>query len=378
MARCFLSYSEAYRPVMEVIRRLLEVLEFQVDVFDGPDLDRPPITVAQQRIAAADCVILLLGPLTNDVNKQDAEPAHWPAEEGVWAVSRDKPKPVALILHPGTRVPESLRILQTPARFNFWDSADVLKNIHHVVKHLLDLKRRVDLPPGDQPFLYTKAIIRHKIHRDGTQLVDVYHEAVARQEWSRFHHELDTGMDKRQGARVQLVSPDSFDIEATLNPGRHDVTLQFERITDQAIPYFVNVNPPLLPGERLGYRREFTIKNSFPLTRGELMEMAAEEGFPDLYKVDGRLYYGEVWDVLHDMESVSLSIHFPRKFPVRSKRAFAFSINSKTVNALETERCNSSDCLTLEEPPDGDRVLSLVVRRPIINHQYVILYEPSA
>jgi hypothetical protein len=38
MAVCFLSYSECYRPVMETVRRLLETLEFQVDVFDGPDL----------------------------------------------------------------------------------------------------------------------------------------------------------------------------------------------------------------------------------------------------------------------------------------------------------------------------------------------------
>jgi hypothetical protein len=62
MAVCFLSYSECYRPVMETVRRLLETLEFQVDVFDGPDLGRPPINVIQQRIVAADCVVLLLGP----------------------------------------------------------------------------------------------------------------------------------------------------------------------------------------------------------------------------------------------------------------------------------------------------------------------------
>jgi hypothetical protein len=377
MARCFVSYSESYRPLMELVKRLLETLEFQVDVSDGPDLDRPAVTVAQQRIAAADCVVLLLGPKNSENNRADVEPAHWPAEEGVWAISRDKPKPLAMVLHPGTRVPESLRIMQTPVRFDFWDQTAILNNVHHLVKHLLDLKRRVDLPPGDQPFIYTKATVRHKIQRDKTQLIDVYHEAVPRQEWSRFHHALDTGMDRRSSARVELVSPDAYDIEATLNPGRHQVKLQFDEITERSVAYFVDVDPPLLPGERLGYRREFVIKSIFPVTRDELLEMAAQEGFPDLYKADGRVYYGELYDVFYDMESVLISIQFPRRFPLRAKRALAYSINTKTLNVVETERCNSPECLTLEEPPDGDRILTLAIRRPIINHQYALLYEPA-
>ncbi len=378
MAKCFLSYSEAYRPVMEIIRRLLEALEFQVDIFDGPDLDRPPASVFQQRIAAADCMVLLLGPLKSEIGTQDAEPAPWPAEEGVYAAGREKPIPVGMIIHPGTRVPETLRNLQTPARFNFWDSADLLRNMHHIVKHLLDLKRRVDLPPGDQPFLYTKAIARNKIQRGGTLVVDVYHEVVARQQCPRFHHALDTGMDKRADALIRLVADDAYDIQASLNPGRHNVSIEFDKITDKEIAYFVNVDPPLLPGERLGYRREFEINNLLPLTRADLLKISEEANFPDLYKLDGRIYYGDIYDVLYDMESIIVAIHFPRKVAIRSKRAFAFSTISKTVNVLETERCNSSNCLSLDEAPDSsDRILVLTVRRPIINHQYVLLYEPE-
>jgi hypothetical protein len=182
MAKCFLSYSNAYRPLMETIRRLLECLEFHVDVFDGPDLDQPPTAVFQQRIAAADCMVLLLGPSERETRDDNSEPAHWPAEEGLYAIGRDKPMPIAIILHPGTRVPGLLRSLQTPARFDFWDSDDQLRNIDHVVKHLLDLKRRVDLPPGDQPYFYTKAICRNRIQRKGMVVVEVYHEVVARQE----------------------------------------------------------------------------------------------------------------------------------------------------------------------------------------------------
>lgn len=361
---------------METIRRLLETLEFQVDVFDGPDLERPPVSIFQQRIAAADCMVLLLGP--RDPGGKDAEPAHWPAEEGVYAAGREKPIPLALILHPGTRVPDMIRNLQTPARFDFWDPADLLRNIHHVVKHLLDLKRRVDLPPGDQPLLYTKAIARNRIQRGGTLVVDVYHEVVARQECPRFHHAVDTGMDKRASASISLVAEDAYDIQATLNPGRHDVSIEFENVTEREIAYYVNVDPPLLPGERLGYRREFEINNNFPLSGADLRKMAEENGFPSLYKIDGRIYYGDVYDVLYDMEMIVVAIHFPRRVTLRSKRAFAFSMTSKTVNVLETERCNSSDCLALDEAPESpERVLTLTVRRPIINHEYVLLYEPA-
>jgi hypothetical protein len=107
--------------------------------------------------------------------------------------------------------------------------------------------------------------------------------------------------------------------------------------------------------------------------------MAEEEGFPDLYKVDGRIYYGDVWSVLYDMESIELAIHFPRKVVLASKRALVFSMISKTIHPMETERCNSPGCLNLNEAPErDDRVLSLTVRRPIINHEYVLLYEPGA
>jgi hypothetical protein len=377
MAKCFLSYSEAYRPVMETIRRLLDTLEFQVDVFDGPDLERPPASVFQQRIATADCMVLVLGPPRQEPAGQDAEPAHWPAEEGVYAVGRERPIPLALILHPGTRIPSMISNIQTPARFDFWDPQDLLRHIHHIVKHLLDLKRRVNLPPGDQPFLYTKAIVRNRIQRGGTLVIDAYHEVVARQECPRFHHALDTGMDKRASAVVKLTTPDAYDIQATLNPGRHAVSIEFQEITDKEIPYYVNVNPPLLPGERLGYRREFEINNNYPLSKIDLLKAAEEEGFPNLYKLDGRIYYGEVYDVIYDMEIITVAIHFPRRVNLLSKRAFAFSMSSKTLNPLETERC-SSDCLTLDEAPDSsERILALTVRRPIINHQYVLLYEPS-
>lgn len=70
------------------------------------------------------------------------------------------------------------------------------------------------------------------------------------------------------------------------------MALEFEQGTDREIPYFVTMDPPLLPGERFGYRHEFTVNNFFPLSRSELARMADEEGFPEQYKVDGRIAAG--------------------------------------------------------------------------------------
>jgi hypothetical protein len=375
MLRCFLSYNGSYKPTMEIIRRLLETLEFQVDVSDSPDLDRPPASIVQQRISSADCLVLLLGPAQREPAGNQSEPAPWPVEEGLFAASR--PIPLALILHPGTRVPNMIGGQQTPARFDFWDQVDLVNNIHHVVKHLLDLKRRVDLPPGDQPFLYTRAIYRNRIQRDGTVINDIYHEAVARQECSRFHHYLDTGMDHRPCATISLASADAFEVQATLNPGRHDVSIQFQEITPRQIPYVINVEPPLLPGERLGYHREFEVNCEYPLTRQALLNMASEEGFPSLYKMDGKVFYGDVYDVTDEMESFTLAFHFPRKIRLLSWRALAFSMTLKVVNVLETERCNAS-FLSLEESPESpEKILSLQIRRPLVNHNYALLYEPG-
>ena len=102
MAKCFLSYSHSYRDAMQAIRRLLETLEFQVDVFDGPDLQRPPFSVFQQRIDSADCIVLLLGPKESQSEGNDLEPAEWPSMEAVYALGKEKP--LAVIVHPGTRM----------------------------------------------------------------------------------------------------------------------------------------------------------------------------------------------------------------------------------------------------------------------------------
>ena len=78
------------------------------------------------------------------------------------------------------------------------------------------------------------------------------------------------------------------------------------------------------------------------------------------------------------MDSIHVAMPVPRKTSLRSKRALAITLPLRSVNALETERCNGSDCLILDEGVDsGERILCLQVRRPLMNHQYIVLYEPG-
>jgi len=44
-----------------------------------------------------------------------------------------------------------------------------------------------------------------------------------------------------------------------------------------------------------------------------------------------------VWGVLYEMDSIKVSMHFPRKVAIRSKRALALTLPLKVTNVLETE-----------------------------------------
>jgi len=368
MPKCFLSYGSAYRHLVEPVRRLLQVLEFEVDLSDEPDLERTSANIVQSRIAAADAVVVLLGPAEPNSN----EPSRWPNEECIYALTLKKP--LAILRHLHTRLPELAADLQTPAVFDFWEPASFQNSVHHVVKHLQDLRRQFDLPPGNQLFVFTKGVIRNRIQRS-TLLVQFYHEAVVRQAWDSFYHAIDTGLDHSEGASIRLLS-DEVEIDAPLGGELHRPVLRFGKRTPREIEYFVDVKPGLAAGEKYGYRREFELQNWFPLTKAELVARAAQEGFPELFRQDGRLYYGDCYDVISEMDNILLVFHLPWKVKVAGLRALALPSGGKQINKGETDRCNTREALRLEENAhDGERILSLEVRRPLVNHSYALLYE---
>lgn len=373
MPKVFLSYSSAYGHLLEPFRRLLQVLEFEVDVFDETDINRPPAHIVQSRLGAADAVVVLLGPGEQPIAPgSPADASRWPHEECILAVTLKKP--TAIILHYGTRLPQLAENLQTPAVFDFWDPSSFLRSAPNVVKHLQDLRRQFDLPPGSHPFVFTKSVVRNRIQRSSLY-VQIYHEAVVRQPWDSFHHSIDTGLDKSEDAVVQLLSED-VEIDAPIGGSLHRPEIVFGKRTDKEIEYFVNLRPGLSAGEKFGYRREFELQNWLPLTRADLEERAGKVGFPPQFRQDGRLYYGDTWDALYEMDSITLIFHFPWRVKLAGHRALALTYGTHHVNREETERCNTRQALWVEEEPQsGERILTLSVRRPVINHSYVLLYE---
>ena len=68
-----------------------------------------------------------------------------------------------------------------------------------------------------------------------------------------------------------------------------------------------------------------------------------------------------------------------RKTTIRSKRALAYSIASRTVNTVETEKMQlrrmSRASKKVRTSESG--LYPFAIRRPLMNHQYVLLYEPD-
>lgn len=371
MAKCFLSYSSGYEHLKEPFRRLLEVIGFDsVDVFDGPDFSRVS-AIVEQKIQNADAVVVLYGPSRRpQENQESVEGANWPTQEALYAFSIRKPS--VLIVHNGTHIPELIADQQTAARFDFWAPQTFLDNVHHIAKFLMDLKRTVDLPPGTQPYLFKKAIMRNRIQDKHTLRVDVFHEVVARQPCSRFHHALDTE-DKTPEAHFQM---DNFKYEVeggVLGSDVHRVELRIDETEANRIDYFIEVTPALRQGEVFWYRRSFIVNNRFPLNQAEIAARSAQPGYPRIY---GKHFYGDAYDVIYDMDSITAAIHFPRSVRIRNSQVLVVQHKTRQENATEIERCQEMLVLK-EDVMNPERILELNVTRPLINHSYYLLYEPE-
>jgi hypothetical protein len=354
-------------------KRLLEAVGFEADVFDEANSSRPAAAIVHARIVAADAVLVLLGPNERTEPRVPSEPSRWPHEECILAKTLSKP--LAIIHHPGTRLPEMVAHAHTPASFDFWDADSFREQCGKVVKHLIDLRQQFEIPPGTQPFVFTKGVIRNRIQ--GKSLItQIYHEVWARQAWDgAFHHMLDMGLDKSKSAAIELLSED-VELEVLLGSGVHQISLNWGDVVQHGREYLINVSPGLGAGGKLGYRRGFELRNYFPTTLAQLEERSKEAGFPTLYKQDGKVYYGDVYDVMFEMDSITVAIHFPRSCSIKAVRALAFSLDTRHVNSEETARCSSSEMLRLDDAVDaGERVASLTVRRPLINYSYALLYE---
>jgi hypothetical protein len=355
---------------------LLEVLDFQVTVFDGPD-QRPPSTVIHNEIDNADCIIVLLGPdLTKTAETSNTEPAPWPYEEAVYALA--KGKPLALLVHPGTRVPGMLEGYQTPARFDFGDETSYADNVHNVVKHLLDTKRRLEIPPGDLPYYYARVALRNHVDRRGHLTRDIFHHVVARQPWSVLHHSIDTNPDRSPSAHITFISRDDVELEATMGSSGHNIAIEWGESSQHEQPYLVRIQPPVPAGGHIAYRRRVELENYFPLTGDALRERSAEPGFPKAFYHRGVAYYGMSFEVRAEMEALTMAMTFPASVEIRSSRAVAVVDSVQEINEEETMRIGPGDGLAMTRSEElGDTTIELNVTRPLTGHGYLLLYQPS-
>lgn len=370
---CFLCYCEAYRAAMERVRSLLRVLDFDVTVFDAPD-QRPPQEVIDSEIEQADLVVVLLGPDFR-LDGDPSQPAGFPHEEAVIASAKNKR--IALIVHPGTRIPHMLEAYQTPARFDFLDAGSYADNAHHIVKHLLDAKRGFDIAPGDSPYYFQRASFKFRIHRRGYIEHDVYHQVVARQLWSDLRHAVDTGPDRTESARL-VVNKDDVELAATMGATGHALDISWSDANQHEQWYVVTFSPPIPPGGQVGYRRMFELDNFFPLTAQALASRAAEPGFPAMFRQANTVYYGTSFEIHSEMEKLSVAFQFPATVDVHSTRAVAVVTQVQRINDQETIRINAGDVLTTTRSAEsGDTTIALEVGRPLANHTYLLLYEPG-
>jgi hypothetical protein len=196
MPTYMLCYSSAYKHLKEPFRRLMEALGYEsVTVFDHPEFGSVSDT-ALERIEKSNGFVVLLGPSKKPEEGQTAfDLATWPSDEAKIALSHRKP--VALVVHEGCELLGFRAADQAAARFDFWKPESFLENIHHIVKHLRDLKKRVNnIGEGpEQPYFYRKAVLRLQIQSDGSLIVRINHEAVVQDPRSSFAHELDSGGD---------------------------------------------------------------------------------------------------------------------------------------------------------------------------------------
>lgn len=369
MSKCFLSYSSSYRHLKEPFCHLLEVLGFEVEVFDGPDQSSIPEAVIS-KINKSDALVALYGPGYKPSKKQKCfEGAKWPHDEVVLA--RGMSKPIVIILHSNTCLPSALEGYSTPARFDFWNPQNFMENVHHIVKSLSDFKRTIEYLGGEQPFLYKRVVCRFRVLSFELMNIEIYNEVVARKTWSIFHHSIDYSYDNK----VILPSPEKlqYKIEKRLGPESLKVIIKFGDCTNQRIEYFIIIEPELEPGQTLGYWRSFQIPNTLPLTRSQVSDRSNNKDIP---KNLGQNSYGDCWLVTNESDDFTYAFHFPRDVKLKNYGACVWHNDTKQENIDETERCRP--LVEFKEDPDmSEQILELTVQKPLINHAYFLLYEPA-
>jgi len=143
MARCFIAYSASYVHMMELVRQIAISMDFDVEVFDGPDPTESLGKAVISRIQKSDCLIAILGPEGKSEELENHnEAAQWPTQEAILALGRNMP--LIVIQHPDIKLPALIESNQVPIRINFWDIKEREAKIQQVVEELYKLRQEIE------------------------------------------------------------------------------------------------------------------------------------------------------------------------------------------------------------------------------------------
>lgn len=220
-------------------------------------------------------------------------------------------------------------------------------------------------------FRFRTATARSRILSATQQVLEVYHEVVAIKRCRVFQHSIGrVGEDETR--QLPAIDEMEYEIDKRLGDDYLQIQLRFGHRTRERQEYFIDVIPELKPNQELGYWRQFRLPNHFPLSRAELRNRAKLPGFRPDY---GSTVYGDHWDVLYDIDSITTAVHFPWSTRIASRGVRVFHYVTREENPEEVERC--AEFVRLRDSrATSERVLELTVPKPLINHSYYLLYEP--
>ena len=143
MAKYFLLYSSSYYDLAVTIKHLMMSLGYDdVYIFDEPTQEQTT-THIKRTLESCDGVVALYGPPAKPADGvREMDGAEYPRNEAHIAIGARKP--LSLIVHRGTRLPDFLRDHATWVCFDFWDPVDFQKKVDHIVRQLLGFKAAVE------------------------------------------------------------------------------------------------------------------------------------------------------------------------------------------------------------------------------------------
>lgn len=371
---CFLCYGSGFSHLSEPFSQLLKTVGFaRVESSDATNVsDSVSGDSMIHRLSGIGAAVVLFGPRSKAVrNARKADERV--VQEAV--LVRGLKIPMMFIMHDGHHgrpvLPAILSSQPVQAAFDFWDSNSFMFRCYEILAALMDFKDRGGKTPSQgQLFKYKRASFRHYLSSEVDRL-EVYHEALALRTCSVFHHSFELNAD------TSTVYPRPEDLVYRLvkrhGPEDAHLSVRFGRCGPFEVEYFVDVTPPLQPGQVLGYFRSFELPNTYPLSGAELAQRIMATS--PLRQYPTHLANATFWDIVYDIEEFTMALHFPLETTIVGYKISVIHYVTREDNPEEAARCQP--LVVLSSDPSRGPVLEVTIDQPLINHSYYLFYIPS-